>query len=92
MRNLRSPISASDRSNPSPRDNLLESYMPHPTLAELNDAIAYVAEMITGRPDGDTYLPIFERLEEEIKAHAAKESTIERAKRIARETTERAAA
>jgi hypothetical protein len=66
--------------------------MTHPTLAELNDAIAYVAEMITGRPDGETYLPIFVQLEEEIKAHVAKESTIERARRIALETAERAAA
>ena len=66
--------------------------MKHPTLAELNDAIAYVSVMIAKRPDGENYLPIFERLEEEIKARAAKESAIERARRIARETAELAAA
>ena len=44
--------------------------MPHPTLADLREALAYVAEMITERPDGETYLPIFQALETEIEARA----------------------
>jgi len=66
--------------------------MPHPTLADLREALAYVAEMITERPDGETYLPIFQALETEIEARATQESAIDRARRIARERAEKAAA
>ena len=66
--------------------------MPHPTLADLREALAYVAEMIAERPDGETYLPIFQALETEIEARATQESAIDRARRIARERAEKAAA
>lgn len=66
--------------------------MPHPTLTDLREALAYVAEMITVRDDGETYLPIFQALEEEIETRAAQESAIDRARRIARGRAEQAAA
>ena len=66
--------------------------MTHPTLTDLREALAYVAEMITRRPDGETYLPIFQALEAEIETRAAQESAIDRARRLARERAEKVAA
>lgn len=50
--------------------------------ARIVSAQAYVAEMVAGRTDGEVYLPIFVRLEAELAALEAKETAIERAKRL----------
>ncbi|OWU81727.1 hypothetical protein ATO6_23240 [Oceanicola sp. 22II-s10i] len=50
--------------------------------ARIVSAQAYVAEMVAERTDGEVYLPIFVRLEAELAALEAKETAIERAKRL----------
>ena len=48
-------------------------------------AYEFVAQMVADRPDGAAYLPLFERLEREVAALDARESAVERARRVARE-------
>lgn len=50
--------------------------------ARLEAALAYTAACIAAH--GDAYLPLFERLESELEAVRAKESTRDRALRLAR--------
>lgn len=50
------------------------------TIAELEEAQAYVAELIIRF--GDTYAPIFDRLEREIVALRAKDDVVARARRL----------
>lgn len=52
--------------------------------ARVVSALDYVAAMVSDRDDGDVYLPVFLRLEEELTALGDKESAIERAKRMAK--------
>ena len=48
-------------------------------------AYEFVAQMVADRPDGASYLPLFERLEKEVAALEERESAVERARRVARE-------
>lgn len=52
--------------------------------ARLQNALEFVAAMVSDRDDGDAYLSIFIRLENEIITVQQKETAIERAKRLAR--------
>lgn len=54
-----------------------------PTLAELEQHLATVACVVARH--GDTYLPLFERLEREVEMARANASTRDRALRLARE-------
>lgn len=54
-------------------------------LHRVKSAYEYVARMVAERPDGEIYLPVFERLEREIAALETRETAIERARRISRE-------
>ena len=47
-------------------------------------AYEFVAAMVADRPDGENYLPLFEHLEREVSALDARESAVERARRVAR--------
>ncbi|AXI45517.1 hypothetical protein C1J03_05385 [Sulfitobacter sp. SK012] len=49
------------------------------TIEQLQKSITYLAQAIQNRPDGDLYIPIFERLEEEIQM---RRSTINTRSRI----------
>lgn len=62
--------------------------MTTPTLNQLTETRNYIEEMVAGRPDGEVYLPLLERLELEIEAKSAKESAIDRARRRVRERAE----
>ncbi|WP_421724764.1 hypothetical protein [Bauldia sp.] len=53
------------------------------TLAELERARELVAKIITMFPNGDTYLPIFKRLDAECIAAREKDDVIGRVRRIA---------
>lgn len=55
------------------------------SLDELENALDYVAKMIDQRPEGEAYLCIFERLEEEIAALKARQCVRDRARARARE-------
>jgi hypothetical protein len=52
--------------------------------ARLQNALEFVAAMVSDRDDGDVYLSIFIRLENELATIQQKETAIERAKRLAR--------
>jgi hypothetical protein len=52
--------------------------------SRVENALDCVAAMVADRDDGDVYLPVFLRLEEELTALGDKESAIERAKRLAK--------
>jgi len=58
-------------------------------ISRLTAAHEFVARMVSERPDGHAYLPLFERLERELEALAAQESAIERARRVSREKAAR---
>lgn len=62
----------------------------HAKRAQLVELLEYVAGMIDG-PGGEAYLPIFQRVEEEIQAISVKENAIERARRILSEKAARGA-
>jgi len=51
--------------------------------ARIECALTYVDEMVAERDDGEAYLPILLRLEEELAALAEKDTAVERAKRRA---------
>ncbi len=51
-------------------------------IQRLESALAYTALCLTEQ--GEAYLPLFERLEAELEAARAKESAVERARRMAR--------
>ena len=48
-------------------------------------AYEFVARMVADRPDGESFLPLFERLQREVDALSARESAIERARRVSLE-------
>lgn len=50
--------------------------------AQVESAMIYVAEMI-GLDGGEVYLPIFERLEDELEKLSSQDTAIERARRLA---------
>jgi hypothetical protein len=50
--------------------------------AELAELLEYLAEMVCDPTNGEAYLPIFTRIEDEIEALSKTESAIERARRV----------
>lgn len=61
-----------------------------PDISRLAAAHEFVASMVADRPDGASFLPLFNRIEKEIEAVAAQESAIDRARRISQEAAGRA--
>lgn len=59
--------------------------------AELTELLEYLAEMVGDPDNGETYLPIFLRVEAEIEAISVTECAIERARRVRREKEAREA-
>ena len=55
------------------------------TCARVEQALRIVAEIVAG-PDGEAYLPIFERLEGELATLEAQADTLARARRVAAST------
>lgn len=49
---------------------------------EIQAAYDYMVDVIAARADGAAYMPIFERLEAELKAMDDRESAVERVRRI----------
>lgn len=49
------------------------------TRARIEQALRFMANIVTG-PDGEVYLPIFERLERELAAIDAKSDALQRAR------------
>ncbi|WP_417525336.1 hypothetical protein [Marinovum sp.] len=54
-----------------------------PSIERLENALIIMARMITTRADGETYLPICERLEAEIAALRASENYMDKMRRLA---------
>ena len=63
--------------NPSIHQNAVQK--------KLENAFDYIAEMVALADNGAVYVPIFERLEAELAAITARESAVERARRVIRE-------
>jgi len=49
----------------------------------IENSIKYLAKAIQNRPDGEKYIPIFERLESELEAVRSKNDTRHRIRKLA---------